>query len=149
LLEQISEVCGPGGGLLIGIDLQKDPLIIEAAYNDDAGVTAEFNLNLLHRINRELDASIDVAAFEHRAVYQQDRGRVVLSLVSTEENAVVVGDERIEFQRGETIRTEYSHKYTIPQFESLAALAGMEIHRVWTDPREWFAVVHCAVADAG
>lgn len=145
LLAQIAKVTGPGGGLLIGIDLQKDPAIIEAAYNDRLGVTAEFTLNLLHRINRELDADVDVDAFEHQAVYDQRMGRVEISLSAVASSVATIWTETFEFHRGEKIRTEYSHKYTIQQFDRIVERAGMEIHKVWTDEKRWFALVHCVV----
>lgn len=145
LLENIARSCGQGGGLVIGVDLQKEPHVIEAAYNDAEGVTARFNLNLLHRINRELDADFQVDAFRHRAFYDRRRGRVEISLVSEERQRVEVQGETFEFERGESILTEYSHKYTPQQFAEIAAEAGLAARRVWTDPREWFAVIHLVV----
>ncbi|WP_231954015.1 L-histidine N(alpha)-methyltransferase [Pirellulimonas nuda] len=145
LLSGIARLVGVGGGLVIGFDLQKDPRVIEAAYNDREGVTAAFNLNLLHRINRELDGRFEVDRFAHRAVYQDAQGRVSISLVSRQRQTVEIGDASIAFEAGESIHTEYSHKYTLPQFEAMAASAGMGVHRVWTDPKQWFAVAHCVV----
>jgi dimethylhistidine N-methyltransferase len=147
MLARIAALCGTGGGLLIGIDLQKDADIIESAYNDAKGVTAEFNLNLLNRINRELDGEIDVDQFEHEAVYNEDLGRVEISLVSQRDQTVTVGDETFEFADGEAIRTEYSHKYTIDGFAEMAAEVGLELHRHWTDDRKLFTVLHLAVSD--
>lgn len=145
LLERITRLCGTGGGLLIGIDLQKDPRTIEAAYNDRRGVTAEFNLNLLRRINRELDGDFDLDQFEHRAVYNAQAGRVEISLVSRRDQTVEVGGEAFEFARGEAIHTEYSHKYTIDGFAEMAARAGLTLRREWTDPKRYFAVLHLAI----
>lgn len=145
LLRQISDLVGVGGGLVIGVDLQKDPSVLEAAYNDSAGVTAAFNKNLLERINRELDAEVDTDSFRHRAVYDDRAGRISISLVSEREQTVVVEGEAIEFAAGEAIHTEYSHKYTIAGFAELAAEAGFALHASWTDPREWFAVLHLVV----
>ncbi len=145
LLRNIANLVGVGGGLVIGFDLQKDPSVIEAAYNDPQGVTAAFNLNLLARINRELAGQFLVDQFAHRAVYEQREGRVAISLVSCVEQSVRIGQERIDFAAGERVHTEYSHKYTLPQFEAMAADAGMGMHRVWTDPQQWFAVAHCVV----
>lgn len=108
LLAGIARDVGPQGGLLIGIDLQKDPAVIEAAYNDSHGVTDEFNLNLLRRINRELDADFDIDAFRHQAVYNGAEGRVESSLVSTRPQTVTVGGQRFDFAAGEELLTEYS-----------------------------------------
>ncbi|REK24373.1 MAG: L-histidine N(alpha)-methyltransferase [Planctomycetota bacterium] len=148
MLRRIVEKCGCGGGLLIGVDLQKDIATIEAAYNDARGVTAEFNLNLLHRINEELGGNIDVDRFEHRAKYNRELHRVEIDLVSLCEQTVEVGDASFDFSAGEKICTEHSHKYTIDGFADLAARAGLELHRAWTDERDYFAVLHFAVAEA-
>ena len=147
MLARIAPLCGTGGGLLIGIDLQKDADIIESAYNDAKGVTAEFNLNLLSRINRELDGKFNVDQFEHQAIYNDEMGRVEIYLVSRFDQAVTVGDESFEFTDGETICTEYSHKYTIDGFAELAAEVGLTLHRHWTDDRQLFAVLHFVVSD--
>ena len=147
LLRRIALLCGKDGGLLIGIDLKKDQSLIEAAYNDRLGVTAEFNLNLLRRINRELDADFDVSRFSHQARYDAKLGRIEMHLVSEEAQTVSIGGETIEFAAGETICTEYSHKYTVQEFAGIAAAAGLELHKGWTDKRRYFAVLHFAVAD--
>jgi dimethylhistidine N-methyltransferase len=145
LLRRISRLCGTGGGLLIGIDLQKDVATIEAAYNDQLGVTAEFNLNLLRRINRELGADFALAQFVHRARYNPVAGRVEISLVSRRAQVVHVGDESVELAQGEAICTEYSYKYTVESFARIAAAAGLTLRREWTDRRRYFAVLHFAV----
>jgi dimethylhistidine N-methyltransferase len=145
LLRRIADVCGHGGGLLIGIDLKKDVATIEAAYNDAAGVTAQFNLNLLARINRELDADFDLDQFAHRAWYNREMGRIEMHLQSRCAQVVTIGGELIEFVRGETICTEYSHKYAIDEFAALAATAGLKYRRHWSDMRGYFAVVHFVV----
>ena len=147
MLARIAPLCGTGGGLLIGIDLQKDVDTIESAYNDAKGVTAEFNLNILNRINRELDGEFDVDQFEHQADYNDEMGRVEIYLVSQCDQTVTVGDESFEFADGETICTEYSHKYTIDGFAELAAEVGLTLHRHWTDDRQLFAVLHFVVSD--
>lgn len=142
LLRQIAEVCGPGaGGLLIGIDLQKDVSILEAAYNDAQGVTAEFNLNLLRRINRELDADFDLQQFEHLAYYDDQADRVEIYLTSTTNQTATIGDEVFEFCEGEPIHTENSHKYTVEGFAELAAETGFEFDACWTDSQQLFAVL--------
>ncbi len=145
LLHQIAELCGKGGGLLIGVDLKKDRQTIEAAYNDRLGVTAQFNLNLLTRINRELDADFCVDQFEHRAIYNPELGRVEIDLVSRRPQYVTVAGQAFAFAMGEAIRTEYSHKYSIDDFARLAATAGFNLHRQWMDAGKNFAVLHLVV----
>lgn len=140
LLRQMAEQAGPGGGLLIGTDLRKDPAVLEAAYNDAQGVTAEFNLNLLRRINRELGANFRLDAWRHRAIYDQELGRIEMLLVSREDQTIEVAGRRFEVTRGEAIRTEYSHKYAIEGFVRMAGKAGFEPVKVWTDPQQLFAV---------
>jgi len=142
LLGTMARILGVGGGVLIGIDLQKDATIIQKAYDDSAGVTAEFNLNILRRINDELDGDFDLDAFNHRAVYNSDVGRVEISLESTSDQVVKIGEQEIDFSVGEHILTEYSHKYTVDEFARLAASQGFELHKHWTDSREYFAVLH-------
>ncbi len=129
-----------GGALLIGVDLQKDPEIIHAAYNDSDGVTAEFNLNMLRHLNEEYDADFDLDAFEHEATYDEDEGRVTIRLISDRDQAVTIGGEEIEIAEGEGILTEYSHKYTLEQFAEMAGQAGFDVAQVWTDADELFSV---------
>jgi dimethylhistidine N-methyltransferase len=145
LLRRITRMCGTGGGLLIGVDLKKDIPTIEAAYNDRLGVTAEFNLNLLRRINRELGADFDLDQFFHQARYNAELGRVEMYLISRQAQTVTVGGEAIEFEPGETICTEHSHKYTVDEFAAVAAAAGLTLRREWTTKRREFAVLHFAV----
>jgi dimethylhistidine N-methyltransferase len=145
MLKHLAAMCGAGGGLLIGIDLQKDVATIEAAYNDAQGVTAEFNLNLLHRINRELDATFNVDRFRHEAAYDAANGRITMSLASVRPQCVTIGELAFEFAAGEAIITEYSHKYTIDGFAAMAAEAGLTLRRTWTDANGWFAVLHFAL----
>jgi len=140
LLERMRKLLGPRGGALIGVDLQKSREILEPAYNDAQGVTAEFNLNLLRRLNNELDADFDLAAFRHEARYNADAGRIEMYLFSRSEQTVRVDGERIRFARGEALLTEYSHKYTLEGFATLAAGAGLEVAAVWTDPQQLFSV---------
>ena len=143
LLEVMHQEAGEDGALLIGADLKKDPDVIHAAYNDSAGVTARFNLNMLSHLNREFDAGFDVDAFEHRATYDRDNGRVVMELVSQRDQVVQVSDARIPIARDEAITTEYSHKYSLEDFGDMVASAGFSTERVWTDPRGWFSVHYC------
>ncbi|HEY7068420.1 MAG TPA: L-histidine N(alpha)-methyltransferase [Chloroflexota bacterium] len=139
-LRRIAGWCGRGGGLLIGVDLKKDRATLEAAYDDRRGVTAAFNLNLLHRINRELGADFDVDAFRHRALYDEPRGRVEMRLVSRRPQTVHVDGRQIGFDEGEWITTEYSHKYSVADFQRLAAEAGWNVQKVWTDEQQRFSV---------
>jgi dimethylhistidine N-methyltransferase len=139
-LEGIAEVCGPGGALLIGVDLKKDPRILHAAYNDSRGVTADFNLNMLVRINRELEGDFKLDQFEHYAFYNPLHGCVEMHLVSLKEQFVHLNGMTIPFAEGESIRTENSYKYGLGEFEELAAGAGFRVKRVWTDKRRWFSV---------
>ena len=143
LLRVMHTEAGEGGALLIGVDLQKDAEIIDAAYNDSAGVTAAFNLNMLRHLNNEFDASFDLDAFEHRAEYDEDEGRVVVELVSQEDQTFEIGDTEFDIADGETILTEYSHKYTLASFAEMAEAASFEVAQVWTDPDELFSVQYC------
>jgi dimethylhistidine N-methyltransferase len=139
-LERIAAMVGDGGGLLIGVDLVKDRAILERAYNDEAGVTAAFNLNLLERINRELGADFDVDGFKHRAVWNDAASRIEMHLVSTHDQRVELAGHTIGFEAGEHIVTEHSYKYEPDDFEQLAARAGFEPRSVWTDTKAWFSV---------
>ena len=118
-LQNARAVAGPGGGLLIGVDLKKDPARLHAAYNDAQGVTARFNLNLLARINRELDADFDLRALPSRGVYNAPLGRIEMHLVSEREQQVSVRGRAVRFRPGETIHTENSYKYSIEEFQAL------------------------------
>lgn len=139
-LAAIARLVGPGGGLLIGVDLKKDPGVLHAAYNDAKGVTAEFNLNALRHINRMLDADFDLGSFRHHAFYNEELGRIEMHLRSETDQTVTVGHERFHFREGETIHTECSYKYSLPQFAALAGKAGFAVEQVWTDPEERFSV---------
>lgn len=140
LLADWSRHIGLGGHLIIGVDLKKDPQTLQAAYDDAAGVTAAFNLNLLVRANRELGATFDLDAFAHRAVYDADRGRVEMHLVSKAEQRVRVDDRDFAFAAGETIHTENSYKYSISEFQALARAAGYHPLAVFTDSATLFSV---------
>ena len=140
LLRVMHHEAGEGGALLIGVDLQKDADIIEDAYNDSAGVTAEFNLNVLQHLNRDYGANFDVDEYEHRANYDEDEGRVVIALVSQRDQTFEVGDTEFDIADGETILTEYSHKYTLEGFAAMAEAAGFAVAKVWTDAERLFSV---------
>jgi len=144
-LRRVARLCGPGGALLLGADLRKDPDVLHAAYNDAAGVTAAFNVNVLTRLNRELGATFDVEQFRHYAYYNPVVGRVEMHLVSLEPQTVAVAGECVRFERGESIWTESSYKYAPRQLEAMAHDAGFAVVRAWTDPDEWFAVLHLVV----
>ena len=139
-LRNAAATAGPGGGLLIGVDLKKDKAILDAAYDDPQGVTAEFNLNLLARINRELGADFDVRAFRHRAEYVADRGRIEMHLESQRFQSAFLGSARFVFERGETIHTENSYKYSVEELQALAAHAGFSARRVWVDDQRLFSI---------
>jgi dimethylhistidine N-methyltransferase len=141
-------VAGPGGGLLIGVDLKKDPALLNAAYNDAQGVTARFNLNLLARINRELGADFDLTAFRHDAFYNARLGRIEMHLVSLREQQVTVRGHVFSFRSGETIHTESSYKYSIEEFAALARGAGFVPQACWTDPEHLFSVHYLIVPAA-
>jgi dimethylhistidine N-methyltransferase len=140
LLAGVARRVGPGGAFLVGVDLKKDPRVLERAYDDSRGVTAAFNLNLLARMNRELDADFDLSRFRHRAVWVEAASRIEMHLVSQVEQVVHLDDVAIHFARGESICTEHSHKYTLEGFADLARRAGLVVRRVWCDPRQRFSV---------
>ena len=145
LLSSIATTVGPGGGLLIGLDLQKDVGVIEAAYNDGEGVTGEFNKNLLERINRELDADIDPDRFDHLAEYDQSAGRIDMHLVSLVDQIIRIEGREIRIAAQERIHTEFSHKYSIKGFAELAAESGLRLENVWTDAEKMFSVQYLSV----
>jgi len=140
LLRQMRDEVGPGGGILIGVDLLKPVEILERAYNDARGVTAAFNLNLLVRINRELGGNFEVEAFEHRAVWVPDRGAIEMRLVSREAQTVHISGHRFTFAPGEWIHTEDSHKYSLAGFAEMARCAELEVDRTWIDASRLFSV---------
>ncbi|MEO5596506.1 MAG: L-histidine N(alpha)-methyltransferase [Lysobacteraceae bacterium] len=128
------------GAALIGIDLQKDPALIEAAYNDAAGVTAEFTLNLLARLNREIGSDFDLHAFRHRAFYDAVEGRIETFLISQRAQVVTVGSQPFSFAIDEPMQVEYSRKYTDAGFAALAAKAGLAVTDAWDDSKHWFGL---------
>ena len=140
LLQRMRQIIGSNGAVLIGIDLKKDPRVLERAYNDRAGVTAEFNVNALRHLNRELGTDFDLDAFEHQAVWVEDLSRVEMHLVSKREQEVHVGEETVHIGKGEHLTTEFCHKYTLESFADLAAAAGLSVSRVWMDPAKLFSV---------
>ena len=140
LLHTFATHAGPGGRLLIGFDLVKDVRVLHAAYNDRDGVTAAFNLNLLQRINGELDGDFRIDAFIHDAPWIEDRQRIEMHLVSTRDQEVRVCGRTFRFRRGERIHTENSHKFRPEAFDAEALEAGFTPVKRWTDDRRWFCV---------
>ncbi|MCZ6721136.1 MAG: L-histidine N(alpha)-methyltransferase [Proteobacteria bacterium] len=136
---------GSGGAMLVGVDLKKNKAVLEAAYNDRAGVTAAFNLNLLERINRELAADFDLARFRHHAFYDEERGRIEMHLMSLASQEVTIEGEGFVFAEGETIHTENSYKFGLEQFQEMARAAGFEPARVWSDPERLFSLHYLVV----
>jgi dimethylhistidine N-methyltransferase len=139
-LRHAARLLGSGAHFIVGVDLVKDEAVLEAAYNDAAGVTAAFNLNLLRRINRELGAGFAIERFRHKALYNRAQHRVEMHLESRMAQNVPVCDRTIAFAAGETIHTESSYKYTVQSFQALAAQAGWSPAAVWTDPKGYFSV---------
>ena len=142
----LASITGEGGGLLIGVDLKKDPAILDAAYNDANGVTAAFNLNLLRRINRELAGDFDTETFAHHAFYNSARGRVEMHLISECKQTVRVNGHAFKFNAGDSIHTENSYKYTIDEFQMLAQQAGFTPCRVWSDNNDLFSLHYLRAA---
>lgn len=143
----MAKMLGHNGGLLIGVDLKKDPSTLHAAYNDTDGATAEFNLNLLTRINRELGANFNIDDFSHHAFYNEQKGRIEMHLVSNRPQSVLIDSEYFHFDKGETIHTENSYKYHIDEFQELASKAGFKARRVWTDEKNLFSLHYFEVAE--
>jgi len=139
-LVNAARLLGRGAAFLVGVDLKKDPAILIPAYNDRRGVTAAFNLNLLERINRELDGDIDVGRFAHDAIYDERLGRIEMHLVSLVRQTVRVLGREFRFTEGERIHTENSHKYTIAEFQALARTAGWRPAEAWTDAGNHFSL---------
>ena len=146
-LRHTGKVLGRGARLIIGVDLIKPAEVLNAAYNDKSGVTAEFNLNLLTRINRELGGNFNLDCFEHHAFYNRERHRVEMHLASLKRQKAKVAGETIEFRAGETIHTENSYKYSIEKLAALARGAGWRPLKVWTDERNYFSIQAFELSD--
>ena len=140
LLRSMRATMGARGQALVGIDLDKDSATLEAAYNDAAGITARFTLNLLARLNRDIGSDFDLEGFAHSAVYARERGRIETFLVSQRAQDVSIAGRRFHFAAGEAMQVEYSHKYTDAGFTDLAARAGLRVIDGWNDPRDWFGL---------
>ena len=139
-LKRCRRVVGVNGAMLVGVDLKKDARILNAAYNDAAGVTASFTLNLLDRMNRELAGDFDPARFAHDASYNPAEGKVEIFIRSLAEQVITVAGCRFRFGEGERIHTEDSYKYSVGEFQQLAMRAGFTPSRVWTDPAQLFSI---------
>ncbi len=139
-LAHCGRLLGPGAEMLIGADVKKDKAVLDAAYNDSEGLNAAFNLNLLHRISKELDSDIVIDDFAHIAFYNPDKGRVELYIRSLKDQSAVIAGRRFSFAAGEMIHTENSYKYAIPEFRALAARAGFSALDTWTDADGKFSV---------
>ncbi len=125
--------------MLIGVDLKKDPAVLEAAYNDQKGITAKFNKNILRRLNCELDANFDIVNFTHNAFYNEEAGRIEMHLVSSQKQTVTVGGNVVQFEQEESIHTENSYKYSIHEFGELVS-EWYSVEQVWTDEQNYFSV---------
>lgn len=147
LLRSLRQLVGNGGGVLLGVDLDKPPQILIPAYDDSQGVTAAFNRNLLERANRELGADFDVSNFLHQAIWKPESGRIEMHLVSRARQDVHLAGQTFQFATEEPIITEYSHKYTHMDLHSLAAETGFAIHRTWEDDKDWFSLQYWVATD--
>jgi dimethylhistidine N-methyltransferase len=148
-LRNAAGILGPGAVLIIGVDLIKSTDVLNAAYNDKAGVTAKFNLNLLKRINRELDGTFKLDTFEHHAVYNRERNRIEMHLASLKRQKVKVAGETVDFHAGETIHTENSYKYSVESLSALARGAGWLPAAAWTDADNYFSIQAFRLGEGG
>src|ERR1700739_964861 len=145
-LRSAREILGQGAQMVIGVDLEKDERVLYDAYNDAAGVTARFNLNVLVRINRELGGNFDLSAFTHRAIYNRERHRIEMHLISKKSQTVRMLGTSLSFRPGESIHTESSYKYSIDRFTALARGSGWQVRESWTDAKGMFSV-HALAAE--
>ena len=146
-LKSARAILGQGATMILGVDLEKDERTLYDAYNDTAGVTARFNLNVLHRINRELGGDFDVGAFIHRAIYNRDRHRIEMHLISKKALTCEVLGQKFSFRPGESIHTENSYKYSVERFALLARVSGWRLLETWTDAKTMFSVHALVTSD--
>lgn len=146
-LKGIAKITGEHGSLLVGVDLKKDTEVLRRAYNDNQGVTAEFNLNQLRRINLELGSDFNLEDFGHDAIYNEKQGRIEMHIVSKKPQVVHLNGSTIEFHKDERIWTESSYKYSLDEFKEVANKAGFEIKKVWTDKNFLFSVQYLTVIE--
>jgi dimethylhistidine N-methyltransferase len=137
---KVQRLVGKGGGLLIGVDRKKDPAILNAAYNDAAGITARFNLNLLNRINNELGGNFECDKFNHYAYYNDSLGRIEMHLISLEDQCIHIAGKAFQFSEGERLHTENSYKYSPDEFICLANASGFQHKNMWSDASGWFSL---------
>ncbi len=140
LLKEVAQLVGKGGNLLIGVDRIKDISTLENAYNDAKGVTAQFNLNLLNRLNQELNCNFNIEDFSHRAFFNKQQNRIEMHLISEKEQTVEISGKRFSFRADETLHTENSYKYSYHSFLELADSAGFKCRQHWCDEKQWFSV---------
>ncbi len=148
LLGRVAAILGPGARMLIGVDLQKDVVRLAAAYNDVQGITARFNLNLLHRIRRELGAEVEIDAFRHHAAYDPALGRIEMHLIATRPTRIRLDGLDFRFEPGDGIHTENSYKYSVADFQALASDAGWDCTHVWQDDEALFSLHGLTVGPA-
>lgn len=146
-LRTARKILGEGAQMIIGVDLEKDERTLYDAYNDKAGVTARFNLNVLERINRELGGNFDLSGFMHRSIYNRDRHRIEMHLISRRAQSVRVLGHSFSFRPGESIHTENSYKYSLERFAELARSSGWQVSQSWTDKARMFSVHALTAAD--
>ena len=146
-LRSAREILGQGAQLIIGVDLEKDERVLYDAYNDAAGVTGRFNLNVLVRINRELGGNFDLSGFTHRSIYNRERHRIEMHLIARKAQTVRVLGRSFSFRPGETIHTESSYKYSLERLKALAQGSGWTPRESWTDPAGMFSVHALAASD--
>jgi dimethylhistidine N-methyltransferase len=138
-LEVMRDIIGEDGAFLIGVDLKKDISVLEAAYNDTKGVTAEFNKNILTHLNNEIDTNFDPDLFEHKSIWNEEKGRIEMHLIVKKDHYVLVNGDKIQFKQGESIHTENSHKYTKDGFADMVS-HWFDVKKVWTDEKEYFSL---------
>lgn len=141
-LGRVRRLVGKQGGMLIGVDLKKDPALLDAAYNDANGITEFFNLNILNHLNEKFEADFVISEFQHVAEYEADNGCVAMYLRSIVNQEVDMAGTRIKFTAGERIHTENSYKYFVDEFVDMAREAGFNEHKLWTDENNWFGVFY-------
>lgn len=148
LLNKINQTCGANGAMLVSVDLKKDLEVLNAAYNDSAGLSEAIALNFLRRMNQEFNADFKINQFQYKGSYNEQLGRMEMKLVSLEKQTVHVGNHCLEFKVCEPISLAYSYKYTLNEFANLAAQAGWEVKQVWTDSQKLFSIQYLTVASS-
>ena len=143
-LSNLSSLLNPGDSMLVGVDLKKDINVLEAAYNDRQGVTAQFNKNILRHINHKLDANFDLGKFRHKAFYNDEKGRIEMHLVSSKNQTVTIEGQIFQFEKDESIHTENSYKYSIAEFKTLVS-EWFSVEKIWTDPNDYFSMQYLQI----